>query len=281
MNSSQAKQIKIVDYLQINADKEEIWIKSPFNPQERTASFKINTVKNVWYDFARGEGGNILDLVMGLNNCNLSQALEKLESGNFSFSQAKNQVSYDNPSIDKNISQYKINKVQELKNKALIDYLSSRKINLDIANKYLKEIYYEQKDKNYFGLAFENDCGGFEVRNAYFKGCLGSKDITTIKGIGNKELSIFEGFMDFLSALTYFKIDAFKSDVIILNSVANKAKISDLLYTSLYSKIYLFLDNDKKGEEVKNEIYSINKNSIDCSNIYGEHKDFNEFINKV
>jgi len=281
MNSSQAKQIQIVDYLKINAEKEEVWIKSPFNPGEKTASFKINTVKNVWYDFARGEGGNILDLVMALNNCNLSQALEKLETGNFSFSQAKLSFSNTTVTTDKNISQYKINKVQSLQNKALIDYLKSRKISIDIANKYLQEVYYEQKDKNYFALGFENDSKGFEVRNAYFKGCLGSKDITTIKGIGNKELSIFEGFMDFLSALIYFKIDSFKSDVIVLNSVAQKSKIEELLYSDLYNKIYLFLDNDKKGKEVKNEFYNINNNCIDCSNFYKGYKDFNEFLNRV
>jgi DNA primase len=281
MNSSQAKKIQIVDYLQINAEKEEVWIKSPFNPGEKTASFKINTVKNVWYDFARGEGGNILDLVMALNNCNLSQALEKLETGNFSFSQAKLSSSNTTVTNDKNISQYKINKVQSLQNKALIDYLKSRKINIDIANKYLQEVYYKQKDKNYFALAFENDSKGFEVRNAYFKGCLGSKDIATIKGIGNKELSIFEGFMDFLSALMHFKIDSFKSDVIVLNSVAQKSKIEELLYSDLYNKIYLFLDNDKKGKEVKNEFYNINNNCIDCSNFYKGYKDFNEFLNRV
>ena len=281
MNSSQAKQIQIVDYLKINAEKEEVWIKSPFNPGEKTASFKINTVKNVWYDFARGEGGNILDLVMALNNCNLSQALEKLETGNFSFSQAKLSSSNTTVTTDKNISQYKINKVQSLQNKALIDYLKSRKISIDIANKYLEEVYYEQKDKNYFALGFENDSKGFEVRNAYFKGCLGSKDITTIKGIGNKELSIFEGFMDFLSALIHFKIDSFKSDVIVLNSVAQKSKIEELLYSDLYNKIYLFLDNDKKGKEVKNEFYNINNNCIDCSNFYKGYKDFNEFLNRV
>ncbi len=281
MNSSQAKKIQIVDYLQINAEKEEIWIKSPFNPGEKTASFKINTIKNVWYDFARGEGGNILDLVMALHNCNLSQALERLKNGNFSFSQAKLSSSNTIVTSDKNIYQYKINKVQSLQNKALIYYLTSRKVSIDIANRYLKEVYYEQKEKNYFALAFENNSKGFEVRNAYFKGCLGSKDITTIKGIGNKELSIFEGFMDFLSALIYFKIDSFKSDVIVLNSVAQKSKIEELLYSDLYNKIYLFLDNDKKGKEVKDEFYNMNNNCIDCSNFYKGYKDFNEFLNRV
>lgn len=280
MNSAQAKKIKITDYLQItDADKNEFFIKSPFNPQEKTASFKINAEKNIWYDFARGDGGNIIDLVMGLNNCNLSQALKLLDERDFSFSRAK-KVSLSNNTIyaDKNISHCKINKVQDLQNVALINYLKKRNIDVNVAKKYLKEIYYEQKNKNYFGLAFENDCGGFEVRNAYFKGCISSKNITTIKGMDSSKLSVFEGFMDFLSALTYFKIDNFKTDVIVLNSVSNIQKIKGILSNNLYKKIYLFLDNDKAGLNTKQDLYNINKNCIDCSNIYKSYKDFNEFL---
>jgi len=83
--------------------------------------------------------------------------------------------------------------------------------------------------------------------------------------------------MDFLSALTHFKISEFKNDVIILNSVANQKKILPLL--SNYKNIYLFLDNDTAGLSSKSLFYSQNQNCIDCSNIYKNYKDFNEFIN--
>lgn len=280
MNATEAKKIPIAAYLQVAADKNEFFIKSPFNPQEKTPSFKINQSKNVWYDHARGEGGNILDLVMKLNNCNISEALQLLDKSNFSFSSA-------NIPIDKNVYQEKekgeeivVRKVVDLNNEALLNYLSGRKIDLKVAKKYLKEIYYSQKGKNYFSLAFENDSTGYETRNAYFKGCIGSKEVTTIKGTEKTKLSIFEGFMDFLSALTHFKIDSFKSDVIILNSVSNKTKLEGLLYSDVYSEIYLFLDNDKAGEETKQHFFSINKNCIDASNIYKGYKDFNDFLNK-
>jgi len=93
-----------------------------------------------------------------------------------------------------------------------------------------------------------------------------------------KEFTIFEGFMDFLSALTYYKINKFKSDIIILNSVANKSKVAQILLSNEYKKIYLFLDNDKAGIDTKKELYNINHNCIDCSNIYKPHKDFNDFF---
>lgn len=277
MNSQQAKQIKLVDFLQVQNEKNEFFIKSPFNQNENTPSFKINQEKNIWYDHAQGVGGNIIDLVMQLNNCDFSSALKLLESSavntTFSFSPAKKETSKTSQK-----SELQIKKIQSLQNDALVDYLKKRKINTDIAKKYLKEIYYSQDNKNYFSLAFENDNNGYETRNPYFKGCIGSKDITTIKGTKNKELSIFEGFIDFLSALTHFKKEIFKSDVIILNSVSNKSKIEELLYSNQYSKIYLFLDSDKAGIETKQSFYAINNNCIDCSNIYQNYKDFNEYL---
>ena len=44
---------------------------------------------------------------------------------------------------------------------ALIQYLESRKIRLEFAKEYLKEVYFSQNGKNYFGLCWKNDSGGY------------------------------------------------------------------------------------------------------------------------
>lgn len=271
MTIAEAKKISICSYLKVNADETEVWIKSPFNPKEKTPSFKIHTIKNIWYDHARREGGTIIDLVMKLNNINASDALKHL-SNNLPFSPA---LVLPVTQLEAKENKQIIKKIQLLQNPALLNYLSTRKINLKIAALYLKEIYYSINDNNYFSLAFESDEKGFEIRNQHFKGCIGPKTITTIKSLNpTKKVSIFEGFMDFLSALTYFKIDAFKNDVIILNTAAfsNAININD------YEVVYLFLDNDEAGIKAKNTLFDKNKNCVDCSNIYQPHKDFNEFI---
>jgi len=320
MNSSQAKSILITDLLiSLNQEPKNIknndyWYISPLH-SEKTPSFKVDIVKNVWYDHGAGTGGNIIDLVMNIYNLDFKSALQKLssifnysdtavsssffhkqgishkineikafaKSQNSSTGVSQNSSAAKSQTKDQGQSHFELKKVKDLENKALLEYISKRGIKSDIAVQYLKEVYYsnssQDETKNYFALGFKNDSDNYELRNAYFKGCIGSKDITTIKGTGNKELSIFEGFMDFLSALTHFKIDKFKSDVIILNSVANKAKISDLLYSDLYNKIYLFLDNDKAGEDTQREFYSMNDKCVNCSNVYAGHKDFNEFLN--
>ena len=272
MKASEAKQIAICTYLNININKNEFFIKSPFNPQEKTPSFKINQSKNIWYDHARGIGGNILDLVMQLNSCNLSQALQILSNSNFSFSPVKIKTNFTKHKEDSKIV---IKKIQDLKNKALLEYLKSRKITQKVAKKYLKEIYYSKNNKNYFSLAFPNDNHGFETRNAYFKGCIGHKSITTIAvNTDNQVVSIFEGFMDFLSAIIYYqKIPTNK--VIILNSLS----MINNLDLSKYKQICLYLDNDKRGKEVAVKLNLEHKNVLDFSNLYKNYKDFNEFLN--
>ena len=65
MNIQEAKQIKIADYLQslgyspVKQQGNCLWYKSPFR-QETEASFKVNTDRNLWFDYGLGRGGNII-----------------------------------------------------------------------------------------------------------------------------------------------------------------------------------------------------------------------------
>ena len=61
MNIQEAKQIKIADYLQslgyspVKQQGNCLWYKSPFR-QETEASFKVNTDRNLWFDYGLGRG---------------------------------------------------------------------------------------------------------------------------------------------------------------------------------------------------------------------------------
>lgn len=46
--------------------------------EEKTASFKVNRTKNVWYDHGAGKGGNLVDFVCTYFHCNLTIALQKI-----------------------------------------------------------------------------------------------------------------------------------------------------------------------------------------------------------
>jgi len=278
MNCKKAKEISLALILKkINAiekkkTKNEIWYLSPLR-NEKDASFKIDIIKNLWYDFGLGKGGNVLDFVMLYYKCNIKEALNILDNNSFSFHQ---QTSYpEQSSTEKNKSNLHIIKTQNLQNKALISYLKSRKISYEIARLYCFEIYYKNKGKRYFSIAFKNDSGGLELRNKYFKGCYDKKDITTIKN-DSSTLNIFEGFIDFLSFLE-LKKESHKQDFLILNSISMANNIQSNL--GGYDLVNLYLDNDYSGKELnKKLIKKINCRSVDCSKVYKEYKDLNEYL---
>jgi len=273
MNLQQIKQIvRIADYLGTEEKEKEFYIHSPFR-MEKTPSFKINPNLNTWYDFGAGEGGTILDLIMQLENKDTKEAVKRLKelvgdtTSNKSYNFKDNQINKNKEVID-----YEI---KPLSNKALLDYLNSRKIDCRASDDYLQEIYYKVGDKNYFGLAFENNSGGYEIRNKYFKGAVGTKDITTIAREKKKnEVVVFEGFMDFLSYLT-IKINTNK-DFIILNSVALVDKSIEVI--KQYDDVKLALDNDKAGDTATKKIIEHIPGAIDVRGYYKNCKDLNEFI---
>lgn len=67
MNIEDVKQISIADYLHslgyspVKRQGNSLWYKSPLR-EEHEASFKVNTDRNLWYDFGAGKGGNIIAL---------------------------------------------------------------------------------------------------------------------------------------------------------------------------------------------------------------------------
>ena len=90
------------------------------------------------------------------------------------------------------------------------------------------------------------------------------------------EILIFEGFFDYLTYRNLDKSDNSNCDYLTLNSTAMFFKVEEKL--KQYEKISLFLDNDKNGKSVKLKIKSQYKNVEDCSLIYHNFKDLNEWF---
>lgn len=278
MDCKQAKKIGLVSILKkINAiekkkTKNEIWYLSPLR-NEQDASFKIDVSKNLWFDFGLGKGGNVLDFVMLYLQCDLKEALTYLSDTSLSFHQPK--VFYEGISKEDKPSSFEIIKKQHLQNIALVNYLKSRCIPLHVASIFCFELYYRNNGKNYFSIAFENDSRGIELRNKYFKGCVGPKDIRTIKN-GSNTVNLFEGFMDFLTFLHLPNVDANADDNIILNSLSLVQKTIPSL--KQYHQVNLYLDNDQAGNKyAKILMEEIETKVKDCRSLYENHKDLNDF----
>lgn len=306
MNSAQAKKIplsRILERLGYEPHHEvrgELWYSSPFR-KESEPSFKIKIAGNIWYDFGEGKGGNVLDFIMEMFNLdNIPFALRKLEDlmGQYKYRDTQPVDMFTSPSRSlgsrrSDETTLEIVKVQELQNEALISYLRERSISKKTAQPYVKEIYYKRSGKNYFALCFANDSGGYELRNKYFKGVHGTKDISVIERKepqesfsfhqqGSSTVTVFEGFMDFLSALEYYR-KPIATAVIVLNSVQMRDKAIAAIKGMEASKVYLYLDRDDSGMELagyfQQQLQSMT--IVDNSDLYASHKDFNEFLVKV
>lgn len=281
MNCKDTKDIDIVDFLQNigisgNVKGSYVWYSSPFR-NERTPSFSVNQDANRWKDFGTGQAGDLLDLVKLIYNTDIPGALDILSGckpdEHISFSKAKTEHKKKEPGII-------ITKMKPLTNNALIQYLSERNIPLHIARLYTEEAYYTVNFKQYFSIAFRNDKGGYELRNPYYKSCSSPKYYTTIPMADSRELDLFEGFIDFLSALAYYKLESTSHNTIVLNSLSNLQAVLPLL--SNYEKINLFLDNDQSsesGQKATKVISGLHRNTINnAAIIYPGYKDFNDFL---
>ena len=275
MDARQMREIPIADFLSamgIHPTKQKgnaLWYSAPYR-MERRPSFKVDINRNVWFDFGIGKGGDIFDL-----------AGEFIGSKDFLLRAAFIAKSGTCPLPALERPQRKEEKelvfediwVRPLQDAKLLGYLEERGINAHVAIPNCEEVKYRVRGKRYYAIGFRNDAGGLELRNRIFKGCIPPKDIS-LKRNGWDVCAVFEGFMDYLSAM---QIGTIASDWLVLNSVSNVEKAVKVLQG--YERIECFLDNNEAGRRTFQRLHDcLGDKVIDRSSLYAEHKDLNEFL---
>ena len=253
MNCKQFNTIKLEEVLQIlghlptKQNEKEAWFLNPF-ANENHASFKLDKRNNVWYLHSEGIGGNNIDFMMKYLKASVKEVLEWTENQNFSSFQPQNVIHSKNSKPN-----YQITEIKELKNENLKIYLQQRGLSPTVYS-LVKEVHFAIGEKKLYAIGFENLSGGWELRNQFYKGSLLKKDISVVNLNNNleknKNVVVFEGFMD---ALSFVEMKPFfKGDILVMNSISLLNRTKE--YLKNYSEINLFLDNDKAGETCKNSI---------------------------
>ena len=142
--------------------------------EEKIPSLSVDFIKNKAFDFGTGKSYDVISIVQHLNKCSVLEALKYLGKFDFSIQHQKQKEEI------RTQLEYRIFEIKKIQHPALIQYLKTRKV--DEQRHLVKELHYELKGKKYFGIGFENNSGGFEIRNSYSKICLGKKDVTLIQG---------------------------------------------------------------------------------------------------
>ena len=229
--------------------------------EERTPSFKVDYVRNLWYDFGLGEGGTLLTLVMRLERCDRYAAIRILSSGEIRQAESTSLSSgiYERPAVGgvspvlrpAAVPALRILSDAPLRHPALVGYLASRGIVPSVAAAFCREVRYEVNGRAFFAVGFRNDAGGWELRSERFKGGSSPKHITTIDNRSDTVIA-FEGFMDFLAYLSLKHPERLRIDAAVLNSVVNLPKAIPFL--SRHPVIHAFFDNDEAGRKTTSDL---------------------------
>lgn len=291
MNIEQAKCIPLSSILEkincypVKHSDRYAWYLSP-RRAEKTASFQVIYKTNRWYDWGDGVQGDGIDLVRSyLEQCkvnnDVSDALRWMDNmvGTTAYTafvpyDAAGSIETDKTLIRKSVT--------TIKHKALIHYLEQRGIDVALAKRHLKQVYVSnQKTQScFYALGLKNEENGYELRNPNFKGCVGKKHITFIRGTVPKPdgIHLFEGMMDYLTFLTIKKTHTY--DVIILNSLACFNKAMAYLKGYGYKTAYSWFDNDLAGIKAMQELtrfcqYEQGLTHKPCGHTYPADKDLN------
>ena len=283
------KRYSIVEYLErkgirpVRKTSTYVMYRSPLR-EETHPSFKVDTEKNLWIDYAEGRGGSIIDLCIRLEGCTLSEAIcrlgqNALEHTAYCSCSSKRETSIS-PNQRKDITASgtrRLTSISDTLPPHLQEYLKKERcIDLEKATPFLKCISYEVRERRYEAIGFANSSGGYELRdNHLFKGTIAPKDITPIFEDKAQPVCLFEGFMDFLSFLSMK--EEVTNQCLVMNSVSNVVRSIHYLNKRNITSVRAFLDNDDAGRKAVQEFVNTGFKVEDIAVYYRDFKDLNEY----
>jgi hypothetical protein len=240
-------------------------------------AFFVNKELNVWYDRDAAIGGNVIDFAMAYWKLTFIGALSKIA--------AMEGIELGEVAIEKRVRKharrlphYRVEEIKPLGTNPLItEFLNGCGI-ARAAKDRLHEIYYyvedEQKNrKQFFAAGWQNELSFWEVRNIFFKGCLGHKAITFIAG-DQSRLMVFDNYFNYLSWLEENPLAC--ESVLVLNNM-------DLLQSAIrkakdFLEISVCFNRDYSGRLACAEFVRVLPWAVDGSVHYKDYKDYNEMV---
>ena len=273
------RQISLTDFLAqlghepVRRSGNELWYRAPYR-SERTPSFRVNVAKRLWYDFGLGKGGDIFTLAgeFARSGDFMARARFIAETARMPLVASEKPLFLPEPSEPA----FEGVEAVPLLRSPLTEYLAERGIPYAVAYRHCCRLNYGVRGKRYFAVGFPNVAGGYEIRSRYFKGCVPPKDVSLIKpeDTAPDVCSVFEGFMDFLSAAT---LGLETGDCLVLNSVSNVEKA--MRYLDGYGHIDCYLDRDEAGRRTLEMLKGHYEERVcDRSALYDGCKDLNEYL---
>jgi DNA primase len=255
--------------------REKMYV-SMLRKDDTDPSFSVNDELGVWFDHGTGKGGNIIDFGLAYwKHLGFNEVVRKLQDTCQIEPGAATAI---RPEKKARVPYHVVEQVKPLgTHPAITTYLKTRGI-FETAKKCLREVYYYLEDdegvrKHFFAAGWQNESSGWEVRNKFFKGCIGRKDVTVIRG-HEKKAAIFEGFIDYLS--WRFENPGADHSIIVLNTITMLTR--GVEKAKAYSSIDIYFDRDKQGFLATKEFLKSLPYATDRSKAYEGYNDYNDKI---
>lgn len=276
--------LRRLGYQPVSKSGGELKYHSPLRNGDRTPSFTVREDTNVWYDFGLPGGGDlitfgksywpVLSFYQMLNKirevCDLPESKLQFAEGRQREPRARKA---------EKVQTHELYCIKPLgSNPLLEDYLKSRRVweaaQGKLSEVYLRCIHGPRSGKKLFGIGWQNEYLGWEIRTAAaWKHCLGHKALSIFPGEPER-LLLFEGMMDYLSHLT--KNPDEKATVIVLNSAA---LIEQAIKAAAdFAEKTCYFDNDDTGRKATTTFLSAYPNTLDCSDTYQGFEDYNAML---
>lgn len=290
MNCLHAKKIPIPLLLEkqgilpVTRNASGTWYHSPWSLSgDRRPSLQVSPDGRMFKDWSSGAQGNIIDLAMALQGTSsVSRALEFIDElvGNMGTVPTSPPPKRGATNTHYEKSKIEIVETSPIHSPALLAYVGRRNIPATIAMRYCSEVLFkvagQKRMAPYYAIGFQNDSGGFELRNAFAKMATAPKDITTIGNMNSGYALVFEGCFDFLTAAALGIFDCQHSYAIVLNTTSLLHRAFDSLTGA--ASVECYLDNDDAGRRATRTIMETKIGIVtDCSSFYQHYKDLNEY----
>jgi hypothetical protein len=253
--------------------REKMYI-SILRENDTKPSLSVNDELGVWFDHGTRKGGNIVDLGLAIwAHLSFGEVIQKIQDVCNISSIEKKPL---RPRISVKVPNYIVVEIKEIgTHPAITEYLKRRQV-FEQAKETLHEVYYFVQDhkgerKNFYAAGWKNEKDSWEVRNKYFKGCLGHKAISFIQG-HSKRAVVFEGFINYLSWKTENAIS--DHSVIVLNTIALLAE--GIEKAKSFSSLDIYFDRDQSGLTASKEFISALPYASDRSLSFEGFNDYND-----
>ncbi|MEZ5017258.1 MAG: hypothetical protein R2800_09425 [Flavipsychrobacter sp.] len=235
---------------------------SPFDCEQKT-KLVVNPKTNTWYDPVSNTKGDTIKLV-----CLYLQSQDVNHTVMDALRWLKNMVGFNYPTIElpPGMPRYErkdgcfvVKDKSYLSEPVLIRYLEeNRCIPFRVARHILQQVRVLNREtgRSFIAIGFENEDGGFAIRNPKIKAHLGNRAISFIRGRVPKPsgIHVFKDVYDYLSAIIIREGKSFTEDAIILNSYDCLKDMTGYIRNYGYEYLHSWLGNNEIGIQATNSL---------------------------